>query len=91
VIGDGPLAFGFSLARAAIARLEEPIAADAHALPNAMSKRNMLAPSWRCAATTLPDGSTTTIVKGGTPVSAASSNPLKMILFASPSVTIGAS
>src|SRR6266853_1683381 len=55
---------GLSLARLRSARLETPIATEAHALPSATSKRNMLAPSSRCAALTWPASSSTTTAIG---------------------------
>jgi hypothetical protein len=56
--------FGLSFARCASTRLAAPMPTAAHAFPRAMSVRNMLAPSSRCADLRWPDSSMTTTAIG---------------------------
>ncbi len=54
----------------------------AHALPVAISIRNMLAPSSRCTERTWPLSSSTTTAMGRWPLWRAVDNAVSMILFA---------
>jgi hypothetical protein len=63
--------FGLSLARCARIRLAAPMPTAAHALPVAMSTRNMLAPSSRRATLRWPDASSTATAIGRCPAARA--------------------
>src|SRR3990170_5364616 len=79
---------GLSLARLKSALLEAPIATDAHALPFAMSRRNMLAPSSRCADLMLPESSSTTTPSGLIFISRALARAFAMMVLACCNVSL---
>src|SRR5262249_30864801 len=79
---------GFSFDRLPSERLDAPIATAPHALPWAMSNRNMVALSSRCTATICPPSSTTTRTSGGRLNSRAFASACSRMVFACLSVSL---